>query len=374
MGINEGSMNEALCGKVVRAVDLGYGNVKYSLKHDDAFRDVDCDLFPSRSILAGDKSLENEMSQSYDTVIINVNGTNYEVGKDIAKAQATNDESTILDMQFCMTDAYLARFRGALYYMNGIDHSRKGAKYLPDSRIDSMIVGLPVSTAKNNDIRTKLASRLSGLHPLPDGRSVEIGDITVLPQPVGALFEYAFEEGIFNTLKDQRSLVIDIGFNTFDWLVTDGLLPNYKRSDSVNRGMSAVIKAIAEEAKKKEDWLTPTGMLMRILDDYFRLGKPFIVFNKEYDVQNYMSSTKPIINEAVSQLVNNVGDGADIQNIVLAGGGASVYYHAIKDRYPRHTISIRNRPVFSNVRGYQLFGEQKLLKQIRTARKENGAE
>lgn len=371
MGLNVGGMNEALRGKIVRAVDVGYGNVKYAFKHDDAFRDVECDLFPSRSILAGDKGLENELSQSYDTIIVHVNGTNYEVGKDIAKAQATNDESTILDMQFCLTDAYLARFRGALYYMNGFDPSNKSVRLIPGNRIDHMVVGLPVATAKNNDLRVKLAERLVGVHPLPDNRTVEIGEVTVLPQPVGALFEYAFEEGMFNTMKDQKSLVVDIGFNTYDWLVTDGMKPNYKRSDCVNRGMSAVIKAIADEAKRKENWTASTGMLTRMLDDYFRMAKPFIVYGEEYDVSEYLATTRPVINEAVAQMVNSVGDGADIQNIVLTGGGAQVYYDAVKERFPRHKIAIRNRPVFSNVRGYQLYGEQKMLNQLRQERKES---
>jgi len=209
---------------------------------------------------------------------------------------------------------------------------------------------------------------LTGTHELPDNRTVKVERVMVMPQPLGAFFEYAFEKGMFDQMKEQTNLIIDPGFFTFDWLLTSGLTPIDARSDSVNRGMSAVIKAMVEAANKKEDWEADIGMIARILDEHYRDGKPFIVFNKEYNPNDYMSAGSAVVNEAVAALANSVGDGADIQNIILAGGGAMLFRDAIAKKFHRHQILVMDSPVYSNVRGFQLAGEQQMIRRIRQER------
>jgi len=356
----------ALNKEVVRAVDLGYGNVKFTISHDDAFGKVECDLFPSRSPLAGDKGLTAGLVQSRDTVVVNVHGTEYEVGHGVAKAQGTFDQTSVLDKNFCLSDAYLARLRGALYYMMG--SAKSGKKYFEGNKISMLMVGLPVATYRNEELRNKLKVILTGTHELPDNRTVKVERVMVMPQPLGAFFEYAFEKGMFDQMKEQTNLIIDPGFFTFDWLLTSGLTPIDARSDSVNRGMSAVIKAMVEAANKKEDWEADIGMIARILDEHYRDGKPFIVFNKEYNPNDYMSAGSAVVNEAVAALANSVGDGADIQNIILAGGGAMLFRDAIAKKFHRHQILVMDSPVYSNVRGFQLAGEQQMIRRIRQER------
>lgn len=362
--MKSGNLNQE---SVVRAIDLGYGNVKFTLSHKDAFSPVDCGLFPSRSPSAGDKGLSAGLVQARDTVVISVNGVEYEVGYGVAKAQGTFDESAVLDKDFCLSDAYMARTRGAFYYMMGED-KKSGIKYFDGNHINLLMAGLPVSTYRNVAMRDKLKTIMTGSHELPNNRTVVVDRVMVLPQPLGAFFEYAFEKGMFDTMKEQNNLIIDIGFFTFDWLMSTGLIPIDARSDSVNRGMSAVIKAIAEDAKKKEGWSADTGMLTRILDEHFRDGRPFNVYGKDYDVNKYIAAGKTVVNEAVASLARSVGDGADIQNIIVAGGGANLYLEAIQSKFPRHQIRVMSSPVFSNVRGFQLAGEQQIVIINRKAR------
>jgi plasmid segregation protein ParM len=363
---------EALQGVVIRSIDLGYGNVKYTVQHRDAFSTVECEIFPSRSPVAGGKGLTAGIVQTRDTVVVNVHGTEYEVGHGVTKAQGTFDESAVLDKDFCLSDAYLARLRGALFYMMGTD--KAGEKYFSGNHIGLLMVGLPVSTYRNEELRNKLKVILTGTHELPNGRTVIVDRVLVMPQPLGAFFEYAFDKGMFDTMRDQTNLIIDPGFFTFDWLLSAGLTPIDARSDSVNRGMSAVIKAIAEAAKKKEGWSADTGMLTRMLDEHFRDGKPFIVYGNEHNVDDYVGAGKGVINEAVAALANSVGDGADIHNIILAGGGAMLYLDAIKEKFPRHKILVMDNPVFSNVRGFQLAGEQQTVLRLRRDRMANKSE
>lgn len=358
--------NDHLKGAVVRAIDVGYGNVKYVCQHKDAFGIVECDIFPSRSPIAGDKGLSAGFLKGRDTVVIEVNGKSYEVGKGVAMAQGTFDVNSVLDKNFSLSDEHLARLRGALYYMMGSD--KNGTKYFNGNHVDYLMVGLPVANYRFKELRANLRNLLVGQHLLPDGRSVVVDSVWVSPQPLGAFFEYSLENDMFDTMSHQSNLIIDPGYFTFDWLFCEGLIPNDTRSDSVNRGVSAVIRKIAEFANEKEDWGADVGMLTRMLDDHFRDGRPFVVYGKEYDVANYLSAGQSVINEAVAQLVNSVGDGADIHNIILAGGGASLYRDAIQAKYHRHQVLIMNSPVYSNVRGFQLAAEQKVINKLRNAR------
>jgi len=57
-------------------------------------------------------------------------------------------------------------------------------------------------------------------------------------------------------------------------------------------------------------------------------------------------------------LASKVGSGVDIQNIVLAGGGAEFFREVIAEKFPRHAIQTTDSPVFANVRGFQLAGAQ----------------
>jgi len=356
---------ESLGGKVVRAVDVGYGNIKYSISHPNAFGPIECGMFPSRSPVASDKGLSAGFAQRKDTTIVEVNGTAYEVGKDVAQAQGTYDTSSVLDNDFCLSDAYMARFLGALHYMTRTD--KRGTPMVKDNHIDLLMAGLPVSNFCNKSLREGLKKKLTGSHQLANGRAVTVADVVVLPQPLGGFFEYAFENNMFDTMKKQNNLIIDPGFFTCDWLNSKGLIINEERSDSVPRGMNAVFQGMVEAMKKKFGWKTDSSILLKLLDEHFRDGTPFIVFQKEYDPKDFLDAGRSIINDAVTALVNSVGDGADINNIVMVGGGAKFYLSAVQERFPHHTILVMDNPVYSNTRGFQLAGERQLISANRRA-------
>jgi len=366
MNVNNDLVSNVLGGVVVRAIDLGYGNVKLTTQHKLMRGKIDCEQFPSSSPVAGEKILAAGVVKSRDTVVVRVNGMDYEVGRDVALAEKTFT-SSILDKDFCLSDAYLARLLGALYYMMGSE--KGGDKFFPGNTIGLLAVGLPVSGFQRQSLQLELKKRLTGKHSLPQGRDVEIKNVLVLPQPLGALFEFAFENDMMEKMSVQNTLIIDIGFFTFDWLMSAGLKTMDQRSGSVNFGMSAVILAIAEAAKKKNNWSTEIGQLVRILEDHFRHGKAFNVYGKDYDVSDYAAAARPIINEAVASLTSSVGDGVDIQNIILTGGGASLYQAAITDKFQNHSIKVMKDPVFSNVRGFQLAGEHQVIAHLRKTKK-----
>ena len=48
----------------------------------------------------------------------------------------------------------------------------------------------------------------------------------------------------------------------------------------------------------------------------------------------------------------------DIENVILVGGATHLYHDAVKARFPNLEVHTGGNPVFANVRGFQMLGEQ----------------
>lgn len=55
-----------------------------------------------------------------------------------------------------------------------------------------------------------------------------------------------------------------------------------------------------------------------------------------------------------------------LQNIILVGGGAFLFKKAVKHAFPNHRIHEVKEPMFANVRGFQIAG-QNYAKTVMTA-------
>lgn len=101
-------------------------------------------------------------------------------------------------------------------------------------------------------------------HEFSNGKSITVGMVRVIPQPLGAFFEYSIQNLKYEQMKKQQNLIIDSGFFTFDWLLCAGQSTNDKRSGSVNHGMSSVLMSIAEAIKKGEKLDSDTTALASV--------------------------------------------------------------------------------------------------------------
>lgn len=361
-------LQKALNGVNIKSIDLGYGNTKLAGARTEFKHEIPAMLFPSRSIVAKDKDLSMGMTKGSDTIKVRVGDIDYLVGKDIVKEQGTYEESQQLNDDYSASAPYMARMLGAFHYMIKMD-----PKPLQDHvyTIDYLMLGLPVSTYRMKGVKEALAERMTGEFTIPGGITVKVKKAIVMAQPTGAFMEYAIKNNMLETVNEQTSLIVDVGYLTFDWLTSNGMKPNGTRSDSAKYGMHAVIQAIAEESKRVEGWgKADVDMLVRILDGHYRDGRPYNVYGKDYDVSKYKHAAFPIINDAVAKLWKSVGDGIDIQNIVMAGGGAALFKEVMEEKYPHHDIHLLDDPVFSNVRGFQLYGEVQVMGMNRALRKE----
>jgi plasmid segregation protein ParM len=322
---------------IVRAVDVGYRNCKF-VERVDGERIV-CQSFPSIAPVASDRDLGVDRATRRNTMIVPVGKVRYEVGAEAALAQAT-DETRNLDDMYVLTDPYLAIVRGALRLMRV-------------SRIDLLIVGLPVSLFKQR--RAELEKRLQGDHDLGDNRSVHVARVKAMAQPMGAFLSYAVPHAQRDVMLRERNVIVDPGWRTFDWVVTQSLKVLDKRSDAVNKGMYAVVHAIAEAIGAELGSRLSMFDHDRI-DTALRTKASAKFFGQPLELEPFLDAGKRVVHEAITEMRHVVQDGSDIDNFVLAGGAAFFYRAELQKAFPKHCILQVDEPLFANVRGFQIAG------------------
>ena len=245
---------------IVRALDVGFGHTKFVASVDGS--EVRSAHFPSVAYPTESDETTDPMGGRRKTVGIPIDGLIYEVGPDVHLAADIFNAKQMHD-RYSETPEYLAMLRGALHYMKV-------------ERIDLLVVGLPVAAFKAKK-RAALERLVLGRHDVGRGKTVQVERARVVPQPQGALMYYGHVHNRVAEIRRERSLIIDPGARTFDWLVTQGMQLVEKKSHSVNRGMFDVLQAIASGISKA------TGTQFReydLIDHALRGGKNPVIFQR----------------------------------------------------------------------------------------------
>jgi len=327
---------------VVRAIDLGYGRVKYTTGRD-AGGGFLCGAFPSITGRAGSKRLGGGFFAERKTITVKFNNLDYEVGEDAILA--TGGYATrMLDMHYVRSDTYQVLMRGAIKMMN-VDV------------IDVLVLGSPV--VNFNEVRDYLRSQFVGRINLDGAKTVDVRRVIVLPQPLGGYAWFGKENNVYERIRTQMNLIADPGYFTLDWMVSRGTNFIPERSGSHPGGMSAIIRAITREIAIKEN----SGNLDSLfvwdnIDRYFYAGEPFTFKGRDYDLSRHVQAAKALIDNTVDALAAKVGGVHDIERIILVGGGAKHYASALRDRFSGFSIHTVENPEFANVQGFQYVGEE----------------
>ena len=321
---------------IVRAVDVGSGNTKFVT--GIAGNEIRCASFPSVAYPSSGETPHWPASERRKTVCIPVGPLFYEVGPDVGLAADTFRAKQLHD-EYTESPEYMALLRGALSMMK-VPH------------IDLLIVGLPVALFSLK--KSALEKTMAGEHQIGGGKTVTVAKAMAVAQPQGALVHYAAEHKKMATIGTEQSLVIDPGSRTFDWLVTRGMRLVQKQSHSINRGMSDVLRLLAAEISKD------VGSPYRdydAIDLALRSGKSPVIFQKPYDMGRHLPLAESVAQQAVSTMRQWIETPESLQNIILVGGGAFLFKKAVKAAFPKHRIHEVKEPMFANVRGFQLAGQ-----------------
>lgn len=328
---------------IVRALDLGWGYTKFS-RRDPVDDDLEFMSFPSLAPRHTGMDLSMSIIGKRDTRVVNVDGTLYEVGPDSADLDTT-DASRNLNDQYIYTEQYKAVFYGALSYMD-------------EPVIDLLVVGLPLS---NMQAAPKLKELMVGVHKVSEGKEVHVKDCLVLPQPLGGLY-YCFslskEKSEFEFLREEMNLVIDPGFLTFDFLLSNGEKVVDNRSGAHTGGVSKVLRSLADSVSAKFNIKYEN---LSALDTGLRRRK-IRVNGQVEQLDEHIKNTRSVLEGSVNYMRNMVGAGTDVDNIILLGGGGHIFKRTIEQFYPQHTVHVLEDAQLANAKGFQLAGEQYLAR------------
>jgi plasmid segregation protein ParM len=336
---------------VVRAIDVGFGNTKYVTA--SANGQIDCAHFPSLAYLAHDEEPAESMGGKRRTIQVSVDGVLYEVGPDVEFA-ADRFRSRQLHDEYTETAEYRAFTTAALHYMKV-------------ETVDLLVVGLPVSQFMAK--RAVLQKAMTGTFDAGRKRQIVVRRALVVPQPQGALFWYATQHASVASSKN-KTLVMDVGSRTFDWLVTRGLRVVPNMSDSVTRGVSDILQYITNSiaARIKVNYRD-----LDAVDAALRSGRVLRLFQTDHDLKKFDPVIRKIADQALNFVLAKLDGPEDLEHIILVGGGAYLYTKAVKRRFPRHRIIEVDDPIYANVKGFQLLGEQYVRERPELFRKGAGA-
>jgi plasmid segregation protein ParM len=346
--------------KVVRSIDVGYGNVKYVVGHADLDKDVVCSLFPARALLPSNGDISAVQGKGRDTVIVDVDGQHFEVGNKVLDALPTGAPLAHRTSDYSLSPEYMALVRGALHYMyDGIPGQ--------DKVIDVLVLGLPVNTYDQH--RVALTRRMVGIHPLPHGRQVIVKDVRVLAQPFGAFFNFLYDSSNAELVNNKRflrqlNLIIDPGHYTFDWLVSREMVVNPSRSGAVFGGVSGVIEEISKSIAHAAGKLSGHQIIHSKVEDALRNDYDEIgAFAGTYHISEHLGGANILISQSVASMAASVGDGGDLDNIILVGGGAKLWEPALQRHFGKLKILTPGNSIYANVTGFQLAAERRLQRE-----------
>ena len=324
--------------KVIRALDLGSGFAKFSVANEAG--EIEFQSFPSLAPRSSGVELSLSALGGRDTVLVEIEGSKFEVGPDSADLDSTGSTRS-LNNSFIYTEQYKAVYLGVLHYMK-------------EPVIDLLVVGLPLNNMQAAD---KLKAIMLGKHRINATETVEVKEVAVIAQPLGGLYHCLSLASTVEALEfmdDEVNLIIDPGFLTFDFLLANGQKIVENRSDAKDGGVSKVLRAIGESLSDKFGInYDNIGML----DKSLRRGK-LKIHGVVESLDEHKKNARSVVEGSVNFMKNIVGDGSDIDNIILLGGGGHIFQKTLAAFYPNHKIIVIEEAQMANVKGFQIAGEK----------------
>ncbi|HWP18996.1 MAG TPA: hypothetical protein VNO84_07695 [Burkholderiaceae bacterium] len=349
-------------GSVVRAIDVGFGLVKFSLPAEGG---ITFSSFPSMAIPADLSAVRSLSTRRRDTFDVPVGGALYEVGRDVGLAQAGGSFGRDVTDDFYKGAIYEAVTKGALRYM-----AEAG-----DTVIDLLVLGLPVNQYNDAKRRDHLRDTYQRAVDLGDGKTVEVRKVIVQAQPMGgyaALEEHLDElnEVVRATggalqplasadeLDDLAVLVVDPGEYTLDWLLIQQGSINPRASGAASdAGRHRVIRAVQDALAA--DIGRPLGPAVAPrINEALRLKQPVKLAGVAYDLTKYEPQIMSVVEDSVNRMIDGLRDAHEIVDvIVLVGGHPDRYREVLHRRFPAIPVFVMPDSMSANVRGFQMIGE-----------------
>jgi plasmid segregation protein ParM len=336
------------------AVDIGYGNTKMVCGRgmDKAGRTRWNELvFPSIAPAVLVNEEEAGFNHNPDRVMIEHGGQRYYTGPKATSGVVPR----VIEPDYIETDLHEILLKAAIHFA-----MREANRVIRE--IDMLVLGLPVSG--HPSLRTRLnaigmAARTAPVprHLIKEGEpanvEVHVRQCLVLPQPYGAMRlaaqDLPSDDAIFQS--DTLSMVVDPGYRTLDWFVSEAMTPEIKLSGSYDGGVSSILRDVSQRIGYDHG----TGSLefdtveRGLSTGHINLGYKVI------DMAPYQQMVPGLAQQEIGSFITRISSRlSSIARVFVAGGGANFYEMALRERFKTAQILTLDAPVMSNARGYWL--------------------
>ncbi|MCL6450360.1 MAG: ParM/StbA family protein [Acetobacteraceae bacterium] len=179
-------------------------------------------------------------------------------------------------------------------------------------------------------------------------RTLEIGRLTVVPQPFGTLYYRVLNERgevADQDLAEQRVGIIDVGFKTSDFAVADGMEFIERLSGSSGTGLSTAYSIISDRLAEELGLHKENFELDRVVED----GQIKIA-GKVHDISWLKRETFERLAAKIITEVDSLWDYRDLDLVLVTGGGGQALAEYLLAEYDNASL-VENAQV-ANVRGF----------------------
>jgi len=320
----------------VVGLDIGYSNLKMTYGFSDEPK-FTTEIFPASGVRENSSTFLRRSTP--DVVSVSVDGEKWNVfGPGKSHERETNSGYT-------QTAIYKALFLGALAKIAKVTKT-----------VDVLVTGLPASQAQDQAVVKPLTTLMEGIHKLDGGSEVLIRKVLVQSQGAGVINDVLNSIADPNRLFKSNILVMDPGYYSVDYVTYEKGQFNPRASGSSVEAVRSFISSI--NRMMKTELQTEPGD--DTIEQAFREGDTSIhLYGNAHDLTPYIErAKKDVAPRLMSQMRNSMSymETARVDEVLLAGGGASLYEAAAREAFPNARINISDEPVASNSRGFFFYG------------------
>ena len=239
-----------------------------------------------------------------------------------------------LDRSYHWSDQYKAVFHAALLKTEA-------------EQVDCLVTGLPTTHMKD---APALQEMMLGDHFVSADRCVSVRNVLVVPQPVGAFVAHCQERSWMPTDR-YRTLVVDPGFFSVDWVLLKGSSIVEDSSDSSVQATSRVLERAAEIIGVPSITARLIEERLQTGDYRHRVGREFV------DVREAVREAGLDVAPGVAEAVCARLRGETVDSVLVAGGGADFYLESMQKTLQAvcgQYLEVERiaEPVSANARGF----------------------
>lgn len=342
-------MNNSTKSRVTCGIDIGYGNLK-AVCTSPGGENTEIVMPAGAAPLSAMPRRSDSTADLKGGQRVTVKGEWWASGVEQIHIQ---NRARMTHEDYPLTDEYHALFLGGL--------AGAGARH-----IDLLVTGLPVSqfySPKGAALKQAIVQRMTGKHFVNDDLQTLVDRVMVVPQPMGTFFGIASEKGNEQLVTDDglRTLVIDPGFFSVDWVMMSGRSVLDQSSSTSTLATSVILERAAALVSNTLGVEVSRDQLDKALRNQRRsipigLGES-ADFGEALGLA--IGQTVPAVIGEIRTSLRNAGP---INLIILTGGGADLYESAVRAAFPKVKVVTPVDNVLGNARGYSSIAKVSLAR------------